>query len=91
MLGIVALVLAVALGIFGFQAARGFTARRLRYTAVAEHPGVSALVAGLGTALLAAPMVGLLPLVGAGTALALGAGVGTGVAAGARGPLPDEG
>lgn len=90
MLGLVALIVAVALGVFGFQAARDFTARRLRYTAVAEYPGLSALAAGIGTALLAAPVVALLPVVGAGTALLLGAGVGTGVAAGTRGSLPDD-
>ncbi len=90
MIGLIALIAAIAVGVFGFRAARTFTARRLRYTAVAEHPGASAFAAALGATLLAAPVAAFLPVVGAGTALALGAGVGTGVVAGTRGRLPDD-
>jgi hypothetical protein len=90
MFGLLALIIAMVAAVFGFRGARSFTARRLRYTAVGEHPGASAFVAAIGTTLLAAPVVGLLPLVGAGTAIALGAGIGTGVVAGTRGRLPDE-
>jgi hypothetical protein len=84
-MGIIALVLAVVVAVFGYRAARNFSFRRLRYTAVGRHPGASGLAAGLGTALVAAPVVGFLPIVGAGTAIALGAGVGTGVISGVRG------
>lgn len=83
-MGIIALILALVLTVAGYRVARTFTFERLRYTAVGAHPGASGLIAGLGTALLAAPVVALLPLVGAGTAIALGAGVGTGVVAGTR-------
>jgi hypothetical protein len=91
MLGIIALFIALVAAVAGYRAARNYTFRRLRYTRVGENPGASGLVAGVGTALLAAPLVGLLPVVGAGTAIALGAGVGTGVVAGTRGRLsPDD-
>ena len=90
-MGIIALIVALVLSVAGYRAARTFTAQRLRYTAVGAHPGASGLVAGVGTALLAAPVVALLPLVGAGTAIALGAGVGTGVVAGTRGQVDQEG
>ena len=40
------------------------------------------IVAGLGAALIAAPIVWMLPLVGAGTAIAFGLSVALGVAAG---------
>jgi hypothetical protein len=89
-MGILALILAIVLTVTGFRAARTFTSDRLRYTAVGAHPGASGLIAGVGTALLAAPVVALLPLVGAGTAIALGAGVGTGVVAGTRGHRGQE-
>ncbi len=89
-MGIIALILAIVVAVFGYRAARDFSFRRLRYTAVGEHPGASGLVAGLGTALLAAPVAGLLPVVGAGTAIALGAGVGSGVIAGVRGRFESE-
>ncbi|MEX2528209.1 MAG: hypothetical protein WEA09_11275 [Gemmatimonadota bacterium] len=85
MLELIAFGLAGAGAIFGHIQARNFTYTRLRWTRVSEHPGVSGMVAAAGTVILAAPVLGLLPIVGAGTALALGAGVGTGVTRGARG------
>lgn len=45
---------------------------------------MSGILAGIGVSLLAAPVMGILPLLGTGTAMLLGAGVGTGVALGAR-------
>jgi hypothetical protein len=89
-MGIFALILALVLSVAGYRTARTFTAQRLRYTAVGAHPGASGLIAAVGTTLLAAPVVAFLPLVGAGTAIALGAGVGTGVVAGTRGPRGQE-
>jgi hypothetical protein len=84
-MGLIALAFAIVAAVLGYRAARNFTFRRLRYTAVGSHPGASGVAAGLGTALVAAPVVAFLPIVGAGTAIALGAGVGTGVVAGSRG------
>ncbi|MGB1658180.1 MAG: hypothetical protein ACPHO4_12600, partial [Longimicrobiales bacterium] len=40
--------------------------------------------AGVGATIVAAPVVAVLPVVGAGTAIAIGAGIGTGVALGVK-------
>lgn len=85
---LVAVVVAGAAALFGHVRMRDFARRRLRYTRVSEAPGIAGIVLGAGVALLAVPVVALLPIVGTGTALALGAGVGTGVALGARDPIP---
>lgn len=84
MIELIALAVAATLGVYTHLRARDFTRRRLRYTKVAEHPGASGLLVGVGAALVAAPLVAFLPIVGAGTALAVGAGMGTGVAVGSR-------
>lgn len=89
-MAIIALVVALLLTVGAYRVARTFTFRRLRYTAVGTYPGFSGIAAGLGAALLASPLVAVLPIVGAGTAIAVGAGVGTGVVAGTRGRLGDE-
>jgi hypothetical protein len=75
--------IAGAAGIFGHIKSRKFVRRRLRYTSWVEKPYLG-IVAGVAAAVLAAPIVGPLPLVGASTALIFGAGVGTGVSMGAR-------
>ena len=88
MFGLIAAGIAGAAGIFSHVKARGFVARRLRYTSIVERP-LLGVWAGVGAVVVAAPVVAVLPIVGAGTALALGAGVGTGVALGVqdtRGP-----
>jgi hypothetical protein len=77
------LLLAGVVGVFGHVKSRAFVGRRLRYTDVVETPALG-LWAGVGATIFAAPIVALLPLVGAGTAIAIGAGVGTGVALGVR-------
>jgi hypothetical protein len=76
------LLVAGALGAAGHFKSKDFVARRLRYTNLVEKPGLG-LAAGVTTALVAAPLVWALPIVGAATALVVGAGVGTGVALGA--------
>lgn len=83
MFELLALAIAGAAGVFGHQQSRRFVGRRLRYTEIVEKPALG-LWAGVGATLLAAPVVALLPIVGAGTAIALGAGVGTGVALGVK-------
>ena len=62
---------------------RHFVGQRLRYTSIVDKPMLG-LWAGVGATVVAAPLVAVLPIVGAGTAIALGAGVGTGVALGVR-------
>lgn len=83
MFELIALGVAGAAGVFGHIKSRRFVGRRLRYTNVVETPGLG-LWAGLGATVLAAPVVALLPIVGAGTAVVIGAGVGTGVALGVK-------
>ncbi len=75
--------IAGAAAIYGHLKSRQFTRKRLRYTSWVEKPALG-IAAGVAAAVLAAPVVGLLPLVGPGTALLFGAGVGTGVALGAK-------
>jgi hypothetical protein len=77
------LIAAGAVGIFGHLKSKDFVKRRLRFTKVVEMPAVG-LIAGGAAAVVAAPVVALLPVVGVGTALLFGAGVGTGVHVGAR-------
>jgi hypothetical protein len=87
------LIVAGALGVAGHFQSRDFVHRRLRYTSLVDKPGLG-LAAGVATAVIAAPIVGIIPFIGAGTAIALGAGVGTGVAMGAakarRGAFDEE-
>ena len=57
--------------------------RNAVYTSLVEKP-LLGVWAGVATTVVAAPLVAVLPFVGAGTAIALGAGVGTGVALGVK-------
>lgn len=77
------LLIAGAAGVFGHLRSRKFVGRRLRYTTIVEKPALG-LWAGVGATVLAAPIVAVLPIVGAGTAIAIGAGIGTGVALGVK-------
>jgi hypothetical protein len=80
-LGLLALALSTAAVFIGFTQAKDFVARRLRYVDAARSP-LAPIVAGVGAALIAAPIVWMLPLVGVGTAVAFGLSVALGVAAG---------
>lgn len=62
----------------GFGWTRDFVRNRLRFVD-AVHAKPAPWIAGAAATLLAAPVVALLPIVGAGTALALGVGAGLGV------------
>lgn len=62
----------------GYLGSKDFTKRRLRFVDVV-HARPAPVIAGVAVAIIAAPVVWLLPIVGAGTAIALGAGVGLGV------------
>lgn len=75
--------IAGAATVFGHMKSRRFVRRRLRYTSLVEKPGLG-IAAGVAAAILAAPIAGILPLIGTGTALLFGAGVGTGVSMGAK-------
>jgi hypothetical protein len=75
--------IAGAATVYGHIKSRRFVRRRLRYTGLVEKPGLG-IAAGVAAAILAAPIAGILPLIGTGTALLFGAGVGTGVSMGAK-------
>jgi hypothetical protein len=71
------------LAIVGFAQARAFVTRRLRYVD-AVHTKLAPVIAGVGAALLALPLVAIIPFIGPGTALSFGISVGAGVLAGSR-------
>jgi hypothetical protein len=75
--------IAGAVGLYGHIKSRKFVGQRLRYTSLVEKPAIG-LFAGVGAVIVAAPIVAILPIVGAGTAIAIGAGIGTGVALGVK-------
>jgi hypothetical protein len=79
--GLLAFALSSAAAIIGFTQAKAFVSQRLRYVDAARSP-LAPLVAGVGAALIAAPIVWMLPIIGAGSAIAFGLSVGLGVAAG---------
>jgi hypothetical protein len=83
MFGLIAAAIAGVAGVASHIKSRQFVGKRLRYTSLVEKPMLG-LWAGVATTVIAAPLVALLPIVGAGTAIALGAGVGTGVALGVK-------
>ncbi|MGI9078006.1 MAG: hypothetical protein ACR2G6_11875 [Gemmatimonadaceae bacterium] len=80
LLGLAATVAAAAIGYFQ---SRRFVRGRLRFVDAAQSP-VAPWLAGAAASVLALPVTAILPVVGLGTALILGAGVGTGVAHGKR-------
>lgn len=67
----------------GYASLRRFVRQRLRFVDAVQKPSAP-LVAGAVGAVAAAPVVLLLPVVGAGTALLFGASVGLAVRHGAR-------
>ncbi len=83
MLALIGTGMAMVAAVYGHFKSRDFVRRRLRFTEIVQRPGVG-IVAGVGAAVIAVPVVAIVPLIGAGTAVLFGAGVGTGVALGAR-------
>ncbi len=84
-MGIISIVIAVVAVLFGYVNSRYFVRNKLRYVDAVQK-GLAPLVAGGVAALVAWPILAILPLVGLGlgTALLFGASVGLGVAAGAK-------
>ena len=78
MFELIGLAAAVGSGVAGYVTSKDFTAKKLRFVDAAHRPGAP-LIAGVVAAVIAAPVVWILPLVGGGTALLLGAGVALGV------------
>ena len=83
MFGLIAAAVAGAGGLYGHIKSRSFVGKRLRYTSLVEKPMLG-LFAGVSATIVAAPVVALLPIVSAGTAIAIGVGIGTGVGLGVR-------
>ena len=83
MFELIALAAATVAGGWGYVQSRGFVRRRLRFVDAIRKPAAP-VIAGAAAAVVAAPLVALLPIVGAGTAVAFGVGIGAGVAHGAR-------
>jgi hypothetical protein len=80
---LIGLAATTALTAVGYYQARQYVERRLQFVD-AVHGLRAPLIAGTAAAIVAAPVVAVLPVVGAGTAVLFGVGVGAGVAAGAR-------
>lgn len=83
MFELIALIVAALAAPIGFVKARSYVRGRLRYVDSVQKPATP-FVAGLVAALVAAPVVWILPVIGAGTAILFGVGVGAGVMKGAR-------
>lgn len=78
------MVLLVGIGLAaGYFKTKGFVSERLRFVDAVRSP-LAPVVAGLGGALVAAPVAWILPAVGAGSAVAFGLAVGAGVVTGRR-------
>lgn len=83
MIELIGLVVALIAGIASHRIARRYVRTRLRFVDDMQRPAAP-WIAGTAAALIAAPVVLLLPLVGAGTTFALAIGTGLGVARGAK-------
>ena len=81
--GTIAFLIAAVVSVFGYSAAKKFVRDRLRFVEGA-HKVTTPIIAGIGAYLIAMIVVGLLPIVGLGTAIAFGLSVGLGAAAGSR-------
>jgi hypothetical protein len=78
MFELIGLAAAAGAGIVGYVTSKDFTQKKLRFVDAAQKPGAP-IIAGVAAAVIAAPVVWILPIVGAGTAIILGAGVALGV------------
>jgi hypothetical protein len=79
----IGLAITALVALIGYWQAKQFVQKKLRFVD-AIHKASAPVLAGLGAAAIALPVVWLLPLVGTGTAILFGAGVALGVNAGAR-------
>jgi hypothetical protein len=82
MLGLITAIVAVSASAGGYVKSRQFVRRRLRYLEGIQSLKAP-LIAGVVATAVAAPVVALLPLVGAGSALLFGTAVGLGTKRGA--------
>ena len=82
------LAVAAAALVGGFVVTKNFVRRRLRYVDAVQKPAAP-LIAGTVAAVALLPAT-ILPVVGVGTALALGVGVASGLASGRNAPPPSS-
>ena len=80
---IAGLAMTVAATALGFWQSRRFTVNRLQYVDAVQN-ALAPVLAGIGAALIALPIVAIVPLIGTGTALLFGLSVALGVSSGAR-------
>jgi len=83
MFEVIGLVVGGAAAVYGYIQSRSFVKRRLRYVDSIQKSAIPVL-AGAAAAIVAAPVVALLPLIGPPAAIAFGLAVGAGTHAGAR-------
>jgi UDP-N-acetylmuramyl pentapeptide phosphotransferase/UDP-N-acetylglucosamine-1-phosphate transferase len=83
MFTMIAFVIATVAAIFGYSAAKKFVRDRLRFVDGAHKP-TTPIIAGIATFLVSWFVVGLLPIIGLGTALTFALSVAFGTAAGSR-------
>jgi inosine-uridine nucleoside N-ribohydrolase len=81
--GLAGLAVTALATVLGYWQAKVFTQNKLRFVDSVHKASVPVL-AGVAAAVVATPIVWILPIVGTGTALLFGAGVALGVNAGAR-------
>ena len=83
MFSMIAIIIATVAAIFGYNAAKRFVRDRLRFVEGAHKP-TAPIIAGISTFLIGWLVVGLLPIVGIGTAISFALSVAFGAAAGSR-------
>lgn len=83
MFGLITLIATGAAAAVGYIQSRIFVRKRLAYVDVVQR-GSAPVIAGVAATVVAIPVVALVPLIGAGTAVLFGLGVAAGVSAGAR-------
>jgi hypothetical protein len=81
MLTLLGIAITAVVAYVGYSQSRRFVFSRLRYVDFINHP-IMPVIAGGAAAVVALPIVGVLPLLSVGTALTFGLSVGMGVAAG---------
>jgi UDP-N-acetylmuramyl pentapeptide phosphotransferase/UDP-N-acetylglucosamine-1-phosphate transferase len=79
----IAFIIAAVVAIFGYSATKKFVRDRLRFVDGAHKP-TTPIIAGIGAYLVGMVAVGLLPIVGIGTAITFALSVALGAAAGSR-------
>ena len=74
---------AIVVGMAGYSLSRGFVGSKLRFVDAVNKPFVP-ILSGIGAAIVAMPIMALLPIVSTGTALTFGVAVWLGVKTGVK-------